>query len=408
MSVNTLQFKLGNYLHNNLNDFKLSFMGTCSSRELDVDFRTNLKKLPLDIPVPEKILSRRRGGVAPVADLDSIIKESQEAFDQTCLSLENIELKIQEFEHKAANFPSIDTWSLDIFEFDKASDYQPICCMGIYLFSLHGLIKEFDLDRSKVAFFLYEVQRNYWNNLYHNAIHAADVAQAMHVILKNCIAVDACLTKADYMACIIAALCHDLNHPGVNQSFLVNTEHVLSKHFAQSPLENYHAIRAYKIINDCGLLDPLEPEVKEYVLNTINKLILATDMGQHAKYMEKFKECISSGLDLRDEKHKMLTLCIAIKCADISNGCRPWNVCNQWANKIIEEFFRQGDVEKDMSLVVSFLCDRETIKIPESQTNFINFVLLPLYTLWHEATQCAAIHTAISNLKHNHDQWKSK
>lgn len=33
---------------------------------------------------------------------------------------------------------------------------------------------------------------------------------------------------------------------------------------------------------------------------------------------------------------------MALKCADICNPCRPWELSKQWSEKVTEEFFQQG------------------------------------------------------------------
>ena len=392
---------------NQINSF--TKMGACTSHEVEIDFRTNLKKLPLDIPIPEKILNRRRGGVPILSDLSTFIQETTEEFEKTSQSNEYIEHKIRELENKVDLVTKIDCWDMNIFEISELSDNHPICCVGMHLFKLHGLIEEFNFNTTHLCLFLYEVQRNYWSaNLYHNATHAADVAQSMHILLKRCTFLDEHLTKVDYLACIIAALCHDLNHPGVNQKFLKNTDHILVSSWPSSPLENFHASRAQIILNSSGLIKHLDEEVQKEIYTIILRLILATDMDQHKTYLEKFNECVTEGLNLKDKKSKILTLCMAMKCADISNGCRPWGVCKTWAENIMGEFFVQGDIEKTLELPISPLCNREQDKIPMTQVGFINYVLLPLYESWQNAVNCEVIGEAIGYLKSNRDKWDTQ
>ena len=54
--------------------------------------------------------------------------------------------------------------------------------------------------------------------------------------------------------------------------------------------------------------------------------------------------------------------------------------------------------------IVTFLCDRETTKVPRSQINFINFVVMPgfniLVTLF---TECKYFTT---NCENNINEWK--
>ena len=52
--------------------------------------------------------------------------------------------------------------------------------------------------------------------------------------------------------------------------------------------------------------------------------------------------------------------------ADISNPTKPWKTCEQWALKIVSEFFGQGDQEKKLNLNVSYNFDRETVNVAKS------------------------------------------
>lgn len=87
-------------------------------------------------------------------------------------------------------------------------------------------------------------------NPYHNSIHATDVTQAMHCFLQekkvrvvrqyfatgnrqtnsNVITfqIREHLTPLEIMASLIAAVTHDLDHPGVNQPFLIATSNHLA------------------------------------------------------------------------------------------------------------------------------------------------------------------------------------
>ena len=46
---------------------------------------------------------------------------------------------------------------------------------------------------------------------------------------------------------------------------------------------------------------------------------------------------------------------------------------------ILEEYFLQGDIEREMNLDISPMCDRFHTNIPESQVYFINSFVLPMF-----------------------------
>ena len=55
-----------------------------------------------------------------------------------------------------------------------------------------------------------------------------------------------------------------------------------------------------------------------------------------------------------------------------------------WTYLLFEEFFNQGDLEKDQGLPISFLCNRDTTSIPKSQPGFINGITIPLWSVLSE------------------------
>jgi len=69
----------------------------------------------------------------------------------------------------------------------------------------------------------------------------------------------------------------------------------------------------------------------------------------------------------------------ALHSCDVSQQTRSFEVAREWTYLLFEEFFAQGDIEKEENLPVSFLCDRETTNVAASQPGFANFVVLPLF-----------------------------
>lgn len=55
--------------------------------------------------------------------------------------------------------------------------------------------------------------------------------------------------------------------------------------------------------------------------------------------------------------------------------------CCRWADRVLAEFFAQGDQERAAGQPISPLCDRETTKRPASQINFIEFIVAPLFAI---------------------------
>ncbi|EDS31973.1 c-AMP-specific 3',5'-cyclic phosphodiesterase [Culex quinquefasciatus] len=217
------------------------------------------------------------------------------------------------------------------------------------------------------------------------------------------------LSPLEIMASLIGAVTHDLDHPGVNQPFLIATSnHLAALYENTSVLENHHWRSAVGCLLESGVAEQIQgirPELEKQ----ISSLILATDITRQQEFIAKFRDLLTrDSLDMRNQQHRHFILQISLKCADISNPCRPWDISKKWSMKVCEEFFRQGDYERQLNLPVTSLCDRHSTSIPKIQTGFFKFVVTPLMDEWHRFLKTDLSHSMMHHLKFNQVQWESK
>lgn len=74
---------------------------------------------------------------------------------------------------------------------------------------------------------------------------------------------------------------------------------------------------------------------------------------------------------------------------------KPWDLCYELAHLCLDEFFAQGDVEKERGIPVQVLNDREKVNRPNSQVGFIEFVICPM------AESICNIFPQLDNLAHH-------
>uniref|UniRef100_A0AAY5EUZ3 Phosphodiesterase n=1 Tax=Electrophorus electricus TaxID=8005 RepID=A0AAY5EUZ3_ELEEL len=281
--------------------------------------------------------------------------------------------------------------------------------LTLYLLTHYGLIELFQLDMVKVRRFLVLVQEDYHNhNPYHNSVHAADVTQAMHCYLKEPKLAKS-LTSCDVLLGLLAAATHDLDHPGVNQPFLVKTNHYLAALYRNtSVLENHHWRSAVGLLRETELFSHLPTEDSLNMERQLGSLILATDISRQNEYLSKFRTHLDQeDLCLGNTSHRHFVLQMALKCADICNPCRPWELSKQWSEKVTEEFFHQGDIEKKHKLEVSPLCDSETNSIADVQIGFMTYVVEPLFAEWARFSDTRLSQTMLGHLCLNKASWNA-
>jgi hypothetical protein len=69
---------------------------------------------------------------------------------------------------------------------------------------------------------------------------------------------------------------------------------------------------------------------------------------------------------------------ILLHCADISNPYKPFQICAKWADLVSQEFFSQGDKERELGIDISPMMDRNSSNLNNMQIGFIEFVVSPL------------------------------
>ncbi|XP_035791887.1 uncharacterized protein LOC118466513 isoform X2 [Anopheles albimanus] len=300
-------------------------------------------------------------------------------------------------------------WRFNAFTLETVTGGRSLPVLCVHLFHWYGLLDHFHLDVVRVWKLFSLIEEGYHStNPYHNSIHATDVTQAMHCFLQERRILEH-LSPLEIMASLIGAVTHDLDHPGVNQPFLIATSnHLAALYENTSVLENHHWRSAIGCLLESGVAEQVQ-DIRPELEKQISSLILATDITRQQEFIGRFRDYLSrDALDMRNTDHRHFILQISLKCADISNPCRPWDISKKWSQKVCEEFFRQGDYERQLNLPVTSLCDRQTTTVPKIQTGFFKFVVTPLMDEWHRFLRTDLSHSMMHHLRYNQTQWESK
>ncbi|XP_049920874.1 high affinity cGMP-specific 3',5'-cyclic phosphodiesterase 9A-like isoform X2 [Epinephelus moara] len=295
------------------------------------------------------------------------------------------------------------------------------------MFTDLDFLTAFHIELEVLQNFLFEVYCHYNNIPFHNFRHCFCVTQMvrtgtdLHLSLKSqitsvywwrftswchwCVVVQmygliwltdlrSKIAKIDLLIMLTSALCHDLDHPGYNNVYQINAQTDLALRYNDiSPLENHHCAVAFSIMSkpECNILKNLTCEQYKHIRGGMIRCILATDMARHNEILNKFKS-MQPVFDFTNKDHKEVLMKIMVKVSDISNEARPMAVAEPWLDCLLQEFFNQSDTEKLKGLPVTPFMDRDKVSKPSSQTKFIRFVLLPLFSELTKLFPCLERH----------------
>lgn len=304
-------------------------------------------------------------------------------------------------------------WDFDVIHLEQITARRPLVWLGLSVLSHFNVCSTLSCDETTMKNWLTLVESKYRNeNPYHNSTHAADVMQATAYFLSKP-RLEAIFDPLDEAIALIAAICHDIDHPGKSSAFLCNSGSELALLYNDiSVLESHHAALTFKLTlsnPDANIFKNLDKETFKEVRHSMIDMILATEMTKHFEHLTKFVNVFtkrpsiddvdsassksSSSLvesqrgsrdsprlrssSLSSPQNVVLIKRMLIKCADVSNPTRPLSLCVTWGNRIADEYCTQTDEEKALGLpVVMPVFDRSSCSIPKSQVRtFLSFFL---------------------------------
>ncbi|XP_061077100.1 high affinity cAMP-specific and IBMX-insensitive 3',5'-cyclic phosphodiesterase 8A-like isoform X2 [Conger conger] len=338
----------------------------------------------------------------------------------TPLSLNDIPLRV------AQTMENEESWDFDIISLETVTLKRPLVFLGLKIFSRFGVCEFLNCPEATLRAWLSVIEANYHSsNSYHNSSHAADVLHATaYFLCKE--RVKQSLDPIDVVAALIAATVHDVDHPGRTNSFLCNAGSELAILYNDTAvLESHHTALAFQLStrdDKSNIFKNMDRNEYRSLRQAIIDMVLATEMTKHFEHVNKFVNSINKPLAALEEnggggeedcagsiltspENRILIKRMLIKCADISNPCRPLELCIEWAGRISEEYFAQTDEEKQQGLpVVMPVFDRNTCSIPKSQISFIDYFITDMFDAWDAF---ADLPNLMQHLDSNFKYWKS-
>jgi len=272
-----------------------------------------------------------------------------------------------------------------------------LCGLLLELFQEAGLPEEVPL--SCVKRLILAVREDMYDNPYHNWAHVFDVAQTIFVLATTTGLMER-LDAWERFALLAAALCHDLEHPGVDTGFVARA--ALGDAFRHKQLEKHHTLRAFEIMADSeiGVLQGISTPRYYAFRQSVSGCILATCPANHSEIVARLAAVTGESSD----PGKQFEMELLLKAADISNVIKPFPVAARWALRVTDEFFLQGDVERQHGMLpVTPLCDRAQQSRVACQKGFIDYVCAPFFDAM--ATLYPALRPAVRVMHANRAKW---
>ncbi|OAD66269.1 hypothetical protein PHYBLDRAFT_90638, partial [Phycomyces blakesleeanus NRRL 1555(-)] len=268
------------------------------------------------------------------------------------------------------------------------------------IFQRLGILETLATCHSSLLDFFVDVYAAYVDAPYHSFYHAADVVIMLYYLLTDLGAL-VHLSALDTTSLLLATLCHDVGHPGYNNTYQVGFKTDLAAQY-----KNISVLESYSIDITRRLLtkhDLLKHSKQVSMVERIERLILSTDMVYHEQLQQQTSNSNSLEITMMDRDDRQGLCRVLLHAADISNTVRPWPIAKQWSDLIVQEFFRQGDAERRAGLPVSPGMDRDLSSQADISLGFGDFVVKPYFEAIAGLLPAATV--LVDTLKSNRRQW---
>ena len=312
----------------------------------------------------------------------------------------------------------LQSWSLDVFRFQQ----NELCQLAAAIFDFAGVLHDFKISHEILSSFISVVSSRYRLNPYHNWQHAISVLHATHLLSRVGVSdVDSPriaegpqssiqvprvnpLDRLHLLALLISAICHDVDHPGVSNQFLINTSAPLALCYNdESVLENHHTATTFSILADPAnnLLKNISLEDRKLARRLICKTILSTDMAKHQDLVKLLTNIAADSKPVEPVE----ALQFYMHLADLSNAVLEQDQARRWAFCVISEFRQQAERETELGMEVApHMRKLDTAyDIANLQLGFLDFVVIPL---WKAASLLfPAVKERLPQLLANRESW---
>uniref|UniRef100_A0A7S0DUT1 Phosphodiesterase n=1 Tax=Hanusia phi TaxID=3032 RepID=A0A7S0DUT1_9CRYP len=303
------------------------------------------------------------------------------------------------------------SWDFDVWQ--KSEDQLVVYAMDIYKSS--GLCDHFRISDDVLLHFILAVKRQYNHCPFHNFRHAFAVMQTLYVVLRDTSVTDH-LTDIDKLALVTAALCHDIDHPGVTNDLLVKTGSDLALLYNDcSVLENHHCTTTFKILRhpQNNIFATLDKEDFVQVRKAMITAILGTDMKRHVELCGKMRMIVDGKsadgqlpLDAENEDDRMKLMEIVLHACDLSAQAQNYHLSEAWGNRVLQEFQEQAASEEAAGVSVTPFMQGLDVPVNRAKTqqNFVGYVVMPLWESFAE--MFPPMEVAYKHSKLNFDRYK--
>ncbi|KAJ3442678.1 camp-specific 3'5'-cyclic phosphodiesterase isoform i [Anaeramoeba flamelloides] len=208
------------------------------------------------------------------------------------------------------------------------------------IFETFQVCETLKINKEKGKKFIQEIRKQYLTTIpYHNFYHAFEVFHSLSTFLYTSEKLKNNYTSEEKVALLIAALCHDLKHPGgSNQKEIEKGSDLALLYNDQSVIENYSISQTFLLMKsneEANIFSEIEKEKQKKIRKWMIQLILATDPEFHREQLQKIRK--NKSLSFEHESHRLQVGILILMSSDLGYFTRTMEIQAKWMKNVCEE-----------------------------------------------------------------------
>ena len=114
----------------------------------------------------------------------------------------------------------------------------------------------------------------------------------------------------------------------------------------------------------------IQKETRKIVID----VVLNTDISKHFTLLTELKTKLGNNFPTEAIEDRTLIMSLTLRTASAFKVIRDRNTFFKWMDKMFEEFYKQGDMEKTLELPISKFMDRENSNKEKAFANYLSVV----------------------------------
>ena len=214
------------------------------------------------------------------------------------------------------------------------------------------------------------------------------------------------LSKQEITAGLIASLSLELDRPDFDSLGPLAVE-ALAECTGISVSSGVNSMNEILATEECSLFCNIPQADFKSLLKLVCKLAFATDMGKHFEIMDTFTSLMDEGeFDIGKPQNKEVMLELIMKCADLHDVSKEYDVIDKIKNDVADDFFKFGELFRCQGMNFKGDASRTTVDKETSNIGFFTYAVLPLFA--SAAKVIAGIEPDVDALLSSIGRWKEE